>query len=52
MYVVSFFYPNQKSLNIGNVNLLDLTEWKHTKRLSTALCIATLLIYILLGQID
>ncbi len=52
MYVVSFFYPNQKSLNTGNVNLLDLTEWKHTKRLSTALCIATLLIYILLGQID
>ena len=31
MYVVSYFYPNQKSLNTGNVNLLDLTEWKHTK---------------------
>ena len=37
MYVVSFFYPNQKSLNTGNVNLLDLTEWKHTKRLSNLL---------------
>jgi SSS family solute:Na+ symporter len=51
MYCVSFLYPNQKKLNISNTNLLDLTEWKHTKRLSLSLFITTFLIYILLGQV-
>ncbi|MDA7854983.1 hypothetical protein N9A68_04810 [Cyclobacteriaceae bacterium] len=50
MFGVSYFYPNQKSLDIGDINLLDLTEWKHTKKLSRGLCIVTLLIYIVLGQ--
>ena len=50
MFGVSYFYPNQKSLDPGDINLLDLTEWKHTKKLSIGLCIVTLLIYIVLGQ--
>ena len=51
MYLVSFLYPNQKKLNISEINILDLTEWKHTKRLSLGLCIATILIYVLLGRV-
>lgn len=50
MFGVSYFYPNQKSLDLGDINLLDLTEWKHTKKLSIGLYVVTLLIYIVLGQ--
>jgi SSS family solute:Na+ symporter len=50
MFGVSYFYPNQKSLDLGDINLLDLTEWKHTKKLSIVLYVVTLLIYIVLGQ--
>jgi Predicted symporter len=50
MFGVSYFYPNQKSLDPGDINLLDLTEWKHTKKLSIGFCVVTLLIYIVLGQ--
>ena len=41
MFGVSYFYPNQKSLDLGDINLLDLTEWKHTKKLSIGLCVVT-----------
>ena len=49
MFGVSYFYPNNKDLHTGEIDLLDLTHWKYAKHLSVALCVVTIAIYILLG---
>jgi SSS family solute:Na+ symporter len=49
MFAVSHFYPNNKDLHAGEIELLDLTHWKYAKHLSIVLCVVTILIYILLG---
>lgn len=49
MFGVSHFYPNVKDPHEGEIELLDLTHWKYAKHMSFALCVVTLLIYILLG---
>ena len=51
MFSVSYFYPNQKNLNTGIIDLIDLTEWKYTKGFSIGLCVVTLLIYAILGKV-
>lgn len=51
MFGVSHFYPNLKDLHTGEIELLDMTHWKYAKLFSIALCLITLLIYILLGRI-
>lgn len=50
MFGVSHFYPNHKDLHTGEIELLDMTHWKYAKLFSIALCLITLMIYILLGQ--
>lgn len=50
MFVVSYFYPNDKEFKIDDLNILDLKEWKYTKLLSIILCGVTILIYVLLGS--
>lgn len=49
MFGVSHFYPNDKDLHAGEIELLDLTHWKYAKHLSIVLCVVTVAIYILLG---
>lgn len=51
MFVVSHFYPNHKDLHTGEIELLDMTHWKYAKLFSIALCLITLMIYVLLGRI-
>jgi len=50
MFVVSYFYPQEKEFIAKDLHILDLKEWKYTKVMSIALCTITILIYILLGQ--
>ena len=51
MFGVSKFYPVTKKLEMGDRNILNLTEWKHAKMMSIVLVIVTILIYILLGNV-
>ncbi|MDO5968883.1 solute:sodium symporter family transporter [Flavivirga aquimarina] len=50
MFAVSYFYPADKSFTLQDLHVVDMHEWKYTKHLSIFLCVATLLIYILLGR--
>lgn len=50
MFGVSYFYPQGKEFKAKDLHILDMKEWKYTKHMSIALCLITLLIYILLGQ--
>ena len=50
MFVVSHFYPRENQDEIcGNVDIVNMDQWKHAKALSIVLCVITVLIYILLG---
>jgi len=50
MFSVSYFYPNQKDLHTGEIELLDLTHWRYAKPFSIILCTITILIYIFMGR--
>ena len=50
MFAVSHFYPHDGTYREEDSHILDLREWKYTKHMSIALCVITLLIYVLLGQ--
>lgn len=50
MFVVSYFYPNDKEFKNEDLHILDLKEWKYTKLMSIILCVITILIYVLLGS--
>jgi len=50
MYGVSHFVPRTNMYEITDVKAVDLTVWKYTKPLSIALCVITVVIYILLGS--
>ena len=50
MYGVSHFVPRSNMYEITDVKAVDLTTWKYTKPVSIALCVITILIYILLGN--
>ena len=51
MYAVSYFVPRVNMYEITDVKAVDLTTWKYTKPLSIILCVVTLLIYVLLGNV-
>ncbi|MDO7171669.1 solute:sodium symporter family transporter [Mariniflexile sp. AS56] len=50
MFGVSYFYPADKDFNQEDLHVVDLKEWKYTKPMAIALCVITVLIYIMLGQ--
>ncbi len=50
MLGVSQVFPNTNQLNAGEIELLDMHQWKYTRVFSIGLCVVTLLIYILLSQ--
>jgi len=49
MYGVSYFFPIYKEFEIKDLNIIEMKPWKHAKAMSIALCVITVLIYILLG---
>ncbi|MCK5369421.1 MAG: solute:sodium symporter family transporter, partial [Cyclobacteriaceae bacterium] len=51
MVGVSKFYPVTKNIEMKNMNILDLKEWKYAKLMSVILVIVTVMIYILLGNV-
>lgn len=51
MHVVSYFVPRKNMYQITDVGAVVLTPWKYTKVVSSMLILATLLIYILLGNV-
>ncbi|MBP0903970.1 solute:sodium symporter family transporter [Mariniflexile gromovii] len=50
MFGVSYFYPSDKDFNQEDLHIVDLKEWKYTKPMAIALCVVTVLIYIMLGR--
>jgi SSS family solute:Na+ symporter len=52
MYGISYFFPRTNMYEITDVKAVDLTPWKYTKPLSIVLCVITVLIYILLGNVS
>ncbi len=50
MFGVSYFYPQSQKEWEAQPPLLDLKSWKYTTPFSIALCVITVLIYILLGS--
>tara|TARA_B110000858_G_scaffold51905_1_gene60105 strand:- start:172 stop:1749 length:1578 start_codon:yes stop_codon:yes gene_type:complete len=49
MFGFSHFFPMEKEFKIKDLNIIEMKPWKHAKSMSFALCIITVLIYILLG---
>lgn len=50
MYSVSYFFPKKNLYEVTDVGAVNLTTWKYTKPMSIALCVVTVLIYVLLGK--
>jgi len=51
MHLVSMVYKRKNPFQITDVGAVDITQWKYAKALSTALVVATILIYIFLGNV-
>jgi len=51
MYLVSHYYPQEKSFELKDLEIVQMQEWKYTKPLSIVLCVVTILIYIALGNV-
>ncbi|AIZ43563.1 solute:sodium symporter family transporter [Cellulophaga baltica] len=49
MFAVSYFYPNHKKSVEEEHDYVEMKEWKYTKPMAIALCVITILIYVLLG---
>ena len=49
MFGISYFFPVSKEFKIKDLHILEMKPWKYAKTMSIALCIITILIYILLG---
>jgi len=50
MFVVSYFYPATKTYQEEDLHILDMKAWKYTKPMAIALCVVTVIIYVLLGS--
>tara|TARA_R110002096_G_scaffold317854_2_gene512213 strand:+ start:8226 stop:9803 length:1578 start_codon:yes stop_codon:yes gene_type:complete len=50
MFGVSYLYPSDKEFNQKDLHIVDMKEWKYTKVMSIALCVTTVLIYVLLSR--
>lgn len=48
MYGISHYFPRKNMYEIVDVKAVDLTIWKYTKPVSIALCVITVLIYVIL----
>ncbi len=51
MFGVSHFYPVTKNIEMKDMNVLNLSEWKYAKMMSIILVIVTIVIYVLLGNV-
>jgi SSS family solute:Na+ symporter len=52
MHLVSLFYRRKNPFTIQDVGILDLQQWKYAKGLSLFLVLITVLIYVLLANVD
>ena len=50
MFVVSYYFPANKTYKEEDLHILDMNTWKYTKPMAIALCVITILIYVLLGN--
>jgi SSS family solute:Na+ symporter len=48
MYLVSYYYPEEKNFKITDVEVVDMSEWKYSKIISVFLVLVTVGVYILL----
>ena len=51
MLLVSHFHPRTNSFSITNIGVVDVTQWKYAKGFSIFLVLATLAVYIFLGNV-
>ena len=49
MFAVSYLYPSDKEFDPKDMHIVEMKTWKYTKAMSIALCVITVLIYVLLG---
>ena len=50
MLVISHFVPKEKTFEIKDLHVVEMTGWKYTRGFSVILVVATLLIYVLMGN--
>jgi len=50
MHIVSMIYRRKNMFEIADAGIVDLTQWKYAKAVSLFLVIATIMIFILLGN--
>jgi len=50
MLVISHFIPKEKAFKIKDLHVVEMTGWKYTRGFSVFLVVATLLIYVLMGN--
>jgi SSS family solute:Na+ symporter len=50
MFGVSYVYPADKTYKEEDLHILDMKAWKYTKPMAMALCVITVMIYVLLGN--
>lgn len=51
MFIISYFYPPDKYFEPEDLHIIDMKSWKYTKPMAITLCVITLMIYVLLGNI-
>ena len=50
MGLISYYIPNEKPFKIKDLQIVEMKGWNYTKGFSAFLVVATLLIYVLLGN--
>ncbi|MAV78986.1 MAG: solute:sodium symporter family transporter [Flavobacteriaceae bacterium] len=50
MSLISYYIPKEKPFEIKDLQIVEMTGWRYTKGFSAFLVVATLLIYILMGN--
>ena len=49
---ISYFIPKEKPFQIKDLNIVEMKGWKYTKSFSIFLVISTMMIYILMGNLN
>ena len=49
---ISYFIPKEKPFQIKDLNIVEMKGWKYTKSFSIFLVISTIMIYILMGNLN
>ena len=52
MLLVSQWFPRTNDFSITNIGVVDVTQWKYAKGFSLFLVLATLAVYVLLGNVS